>query len=122
MRKWLFVLLLVGAVAIAGCAKEAEARGGGDPCDSFLGAVLNECSPHTVDTDTWRRERKAELEAGVGADVVLWENETEKVKFIEEVVAEYKYDINNQDHSVYGVVRLNLWQKIKNLFKKDEGE
>jgi hypothetical protein len=38
---------------------------------------------------------------------------------IEEVVAEYKYDIDNEAHSIYGVVRVNLWQKIKGLFSRD---
>jgi len=117
MKKFLLFGLLLAVLVIVGCAGEAEAKG--DPCESrFLGPILNECSPHTVDTDTWRDEK--DTEAGVGADIVLWENETDKVKFIEEVVAEYKYDINNEDHSVYGVVRLNLWQKIKGLFKKEE--
>jgi hypothetical protein len=52
----------------------------------------------------------------VGADVVLWQSD--KVEpLIEEVVTEYKYDIENEAHSVYGVVRLNLWNKIKNIGK-----
>jgi hypothetical protein len=119
---WTALLALFVAVCFMGCAGDADARG--NPCDSPLGAILNDCSPHTVDTDTdtWRDERKENSEYGVGLDVVIWENETGKADVIEEVVAEYKYDINNDDHQVYTVVRLNLWQKIKGLFNKGEVE
>ena len=116
MRKCLFILVLILAVGIVGCAKEAEARG--DPCDSFLSSVLNECSPYnhepTVDTNTQNKNPGSLY--GVGADIVLWENETGKLDFIEEVVAEYKYEARYHDHSGYVVVRLNLWQKIKKFF------
>jgi hypothetical protein len=97
----------------------ATAYAGEKSCDSyFWGKVANECSPHTVDTDTDTHAKQRD-QAGVGADVVIWQNETEKAKMIEEVVAEYKYDIDNEAHSIYGVVRVNLWQKIKGLFSRD---
>jgi len=68
-----------------------------------------------TDTDTVKKSKKTEV--GVGADVVVWENENDQ-SLLDEVVAQYKYDIKNEDHSVYGVVRLNLWQKIKGIFGK----
>jgi uncharacterized lipoprotein YajG len=115
MKKYLFILLAV--FLVAGCSQEAEA--GQKTCENsqFWNAVANECSPHTVDTDTHAKQRD---QAGVGADVVVWQNETDKATFIEEVVAEYKYDIDNEAHSIFGVVRVNLWQKIKGLFNRGE--
>lgn len=65
-------------------------------------------------------KHKVEHEAGVGADVVLWQSEKYEA-LIEEVAAEYRYDIRGEEHKVYGVVRLNLWQKfIKKIFGKGE--
>jgi hypothetical protein len=67
-----------------------------------------------TDTDT---VYKRETEVGVGADLVVWWNDTNKVKFLEEVTTQYRYDFNNGgEHKVYGVVRINPWR----LFKKYE--
>jgi len=71
------------------------------------------------DTDTIHHDDRDDP-AGVGADVVVWQNDTDKLTFIEEVVAEYRYDINNEEHSIFGVVRINLWEKIKGLFSRGE--
>jgi len=70
MRKsYLLVILLVAMVAFMGCqAKEAEARDRGNPCDSFLGSILNECIEEKDVDDV-----KAEI--GIGADIKLWEHE-----------------------------------------------
>ena len=118
--KRLVLILLIACVAFVGCEKAAEAKG--NPCDSkILGPILNECYPHhekIVDTDTVIKRKGSTY--GVGADLVLWQNDTEKVTFIEEVIAEYKYDLRYEDHSAYAVVRLNLWDKIKSLFSRDE--
>lgn len=53
---------------------------------------------------------------GVGADVLLVE--TEKV----DLVAEYKYDFENEQHSVFGVFKTKtaLWDIIKGFFNKGE--
>ena len=67
MRKIIFILL-IACVSFVGCqAKEAEARGGGDPCESFLGAVLNDCIQN--------EEVEEKIEVGVGIDIKLWEND-----------------------------------------------
>ena len=71
MRKsyLLVIILLAGMVAFMGCqVKEAEARGSGDPCESFLGSILNECIGDP-DVD----DKKAAI--GVGTDIKLWEHE-----------------------------------------------
>jgi hypothetical protein len=103
-------VLILAAFVVLFYAPTAYASG--DPCDSFLKNIINDCGE--ADTQAEQRDQ-----AGVGADVVLWENETDKLDFIEEVVAEYKYDIDNESHSIYGVVRLNLWQKIKGLLSRN---
>lgn len=69
-----------------------------------------------TDTDTLGDPQD---EAGVGADVVLWQNDKEG-SLIEEVVGEYRYDLENETHATYGVVRLNLWNQIKGKLKKGE--
>lgn len=70
-----------------------------------------------TDTDTLGQPQD---EFGVGVDAVMWQNDTEKLKMIEEVTTEYRYDIDNENHSVYGVVRVNLWDKIKGLFGRNK--
>lgn len=50
--RWFLVPLLVVGLTLVGCAKEAEAKGSKDPCKGLFAAILNECSPHTIDTDT----------------------------------------------------------------------
>ncbi len=49
-----------------------------------------------------------QLFAGPGADVVLWQNPTQSVG----VETQYRYDACNNNHQVYGVVKINLWQMI----------
>ena len=71
-------------MAFVGCqAKEAEARGGGDPCESFLGSILNECVVHPD------QSVKPRMEVGIGADLPLWKTE----KLI--VDQETKIDLNS---------------------------
>ena len=71
MRKVLFVLL-IACVAFIGCqAKEAEARGGGDPCESFLSGILNECAETHEKTD----ENYEKYDYGAFLDVLYELNE-----------------------------------------------
>jgi hypothetical protein len=96
MRKLIFVLL-IACVAFVGCqAKEAEARGGGDPCKSFLGSVLNDCIPEAVkEKDTWIY--------GVGVDVPLWKND--KVIIDQETKLDLNDGVNLDGVSTYTVVK-----------------
>jgi hypothetical protein len=108
MRKLLvlvMMLLLITGTAYAGGEKSCD---GG-----WWSKVANECHKVT------HPDQDLDTQAGIGADVVIWQNETEKAKFIEEVTAEYRHDFNNDSDSIYGVVRVNLWDKIKSLFSRD---
>jgi hypothetical protein len=108
MKKILGLALLI-------CFITAPAFAGGKTCENsnFWNAVANECSPHTVDTDTWRPER--DNPAGVGADILI--HETEHV----DLVGEYKYDFENEEHSAFAVFKTkkSLVEIIKGFFNKD---
>lgn len=55
-----------------------------------------------------------EPELGVGADVVLWWNDTQSAMFIEEVTAQYRHDYyNGGGDTVYAVVRVNPWRLLQ---------
>ena len=88
-----------------------------DPCDSkYLSAIVNDCSPHTVDTDT---DTQLDHAWGAGADIELWTNGNPK-GLLTGVHGEYRWDGNNNGrHSGFLVARINLWQKIKNFLNKD---
>jgi len=62
-----FILLAIVCAVFVGCSQPAEARGHKEPCESFLSSVLNECDPHP--------QAEEKLEAGVGLDILLWEND-----------------------------------------------
>lgn len=106
----LFALLLISSTAYAGGEKS---------CDSyFWGKVANECSPHTVDTDTDTQREKDDFSAGAGLDFFLWKAE----KF--NIESQTKYDSVNENGSSYIVVKVKsekgLIQNILSLFKKGE--
>lgn len=112
MKKLLFALIIIGLIA-GGCAKEAEARGR-DVCDTHWGAILNKCVEHPSED-----EESAEI--GIGINLILLEGSVDEVSYT--IIGEYRYDINNSEHSAYGVVTLKLKEianAIKGLFSKDE--
>lgn len=55
--------------------------------------------------------RRAPL--GVGTDVVLFQSEG----LIEEVTAEGRYDVNNDEASAFLVTKVNAFKAAKNIFK-----
>jgi hypothetical protein len=68
MKKLLLIALCLGVAGLIGCAKVEEAEAGGLSCDSHFGKyVLNKCVEHP--------QPEEKLEAGVGVDVKLWEND-----------------------------------------------
>jgi hypothetical protein len=71
-----------------------------------------EVTVHDKTTDT---SNKPESELGVGADVLI--HETERA----DIVAEYKYDFQNESHSAYLVVKTkkSLVDYIKALLGKE---
>jgi hypothetical protein len=119
MRKLIFIIL-IACVGFVGCqAKEAEARGSKDPCKSFLGNVLNDCIAPV-------EQPEERLEAGVGLDIKLWEND----KLI--VDQENKLNLNSGaidegDFSTYTVFKPKMEKGllqtvgdfISNLFNKE---
>jgi hypothetical protein len=105
------VMIAVACGVILVFAQTAFASG--NVCESkYLAPIFNECSPHTVDTDTHADPREDAL--GVGADVLI--HETESV----DLVAEYKYDFENEEHSAYAVFKTkkSLVEYIKALFNR----
>ena len=111
MKKFVLVVLLVALISIAGCAKEAEARGSKDPCKTPLASILNQCVEHPDNPS----EDKQLMPYGVGLDLIILE-ETLLVPY--KVTIEYKYDIRNSEQSLYGVLSL----KLKDIINKVKGE
>ena len=62
-----------------------------------------------VDGINGRDAKERKNQAGVGVDALLWQSPGENLGF----ETQYKYDIRNKEHSVYGVMKLNLWGLIK---------
>jgi hypothetical protein len=83
--------------------------GGSNSCEGYKGKLLNRC--HQV------VHPERETAAGVGADVLI--HETENV----DLVAEYKYDVNNEEHSIFGVFKTkkSLVEYLKALKEKIAG-
>ena len=56
------------------------------------------------------QDEKQSTPMGVGTDVVVWEGRSSNV--LEDVTAQYRYDANNVEHSLFGVVRVNPWKLL----------
>ena len=115
MRKLLIVPCLVLAFSIVFIG--AAYANGQNPCEhQYKKFIYNECSPHTVDTDTDTiHHDHLDDPLGVGADVLI--HETEHV----DLVGEYKYDFENETHSAFAVFRTktSLVDIIKGLLNKE---
>lgn len=57
---------------------------------------------HSVDTTTGSG-------IGIGADVVVYKSSN---PLIEEVTIENRYDVDNQEFRIFGVVRVDLFEKL----------
>ena len=106
MKRALIAGLLCAAIMWAPAAMAGERRN--DSCEGYKGKLLNRC--HIV------VHPEREDEAGIGVDVLI--HETKDV----DLVAEYKYDFNNEGHSIYGVFKTkkSLVGYIKALFNRGE--
>jgi len=105
MRK-LMIAVICGLFIV--CAHTAFASGGSSTsCEGYKGKLLNRCVGHPASD--------REDPAGVGADVLI--HETEHV----DLVAEYKYDVNNEEHSIFGVFKTkkSLVEYVKALFNRE---
>ena len=109
MKRAFIIIALVAVLAIAGCAKEAEASGGGDPCDGFLAGILNQCVEHPS-------EDKEVMPIGVGLDLILYESDVKDITY--KITSEYKYDVRNSEQSLFAVVTL----KLQDIINKIKGE
>lgn len=63
-------------------------------------------------------QKKRDMPMGVGLDVVLYEFEGSLNDYgLTSVNTEYKWDVSNNEQSIYGVVHVNAWKTVKNLMK-----
>ena len=118
--KKLMVLLIV-CVSFLLYAPTAYASG--DPCENkYLSKIVNDCSPHTIDTDTDTHRDKNDFAVGGGLDFFLWKSE----KF--DIASQTKYDSINNNGSAYVVLQIkseqgllqNVGGFLKTLFNKGE--
>ena len=80
-------------------------------CEGPLGGILNECVPTVVDTDT-DTDTYADREKftyGAGVDLVLLDTD---MWWLDEVTAEGRYNVETEDYSVFGVVKVNAAKLI----------
>jgi hypothetical protein len=113
MRKLILVLCfwsLITAPTTAFATKELKCSDG----ESKTGETWYHQHCYT-DKDTHRADNRKDP-AGIGADILI--HETEDVDFF----AEYKRDFNNNEHSVFAVVKTkrSLVDIVKGFFKKGE--
>jgi len=104
MKKFLLVGLLLALVVVAGCAKDAEARGCGRRSKVSCCYVDEQDNPY-----------------GVGFDIKVYDfkklNEEKQNKllgFLDAINIENKYDFNNNSYSVFAVLSVD----ITSLFQK----
>lgn len=68
MKKFLLIGLLVAALGVFGCAKEAEASGDWNPCESRMAGIFNECVEHPE-----REPNREVFDMGTYLHLILWE-------------------------------------------------
>jgi len=105
MRKYFIIL---SCCALIFCTNHAIAGEKSSGCDGYKGKLLNACDP----------SHNHKAPRGVGADILI--HETKHA----DLVAEYKYDGENKEHSIFGVVKTkkSLVDYAKDLINKIKGE
>lgn len=63
-------------------------------------------------THTHQFECERENPLGVGLDIVVWES-SKAAPVIKALEIQEKYDFQNKENSVYGVLKVNLWNLVK---------
>ncbi len=106
------VLPIVLALLMAAGIATAETTTGSTYGNSLDGvSVLN----HTHGYD--QCDRGAEL--GLGLDITVYEFEGDLNSWgLDAVEVQQKFDLNNSDYSLYGVVQCNIWKPIKKILGK----
>jgi len=110
MKKLFMIVLCLAVAGVIGCSKGSQEVSAGEyssSCEGYKGKLLNRCVGHP--------DNSREDPAGVGADVLI--HETEHL----DLVAEYKYDVNNEEHSIFGVFKTkkSIVEYVKALFNRD---
>ena len=112
MRSLAVLLIACGFLLLN--APTAFAGEGQNPCEhQWKSKIFNECSPHTIDTDTDTHADRDDP-AGVGIDLLITEGENL------DFVAEYRHDFNNNEDSIFGVFKTkkSLWSIVKSIFNR----
>lgn len=64
-------------------------------------------------------QKKQAMPLGAGVDAVIYEFDAGLFDWgMESINTEYKYDIANNNHSIYGVIHVNLWKAGKKVLGK----
>jgi len=102
--KKLIITVVCGLLIV--CAHTAYAGGSSTSCEGYKGQLLNRCVGHP--------DNSRDNPYGVGADVLI--HRTEHV----DLIAEYKYDINNEEHSIFGVFKTttSIVEFVRDFFGK----
>ncbi len=105
-------LAMVASIAMAGETSRGEYVTPITPLTEYLNSNDDIYHSHGYS----KYEPKTEL--GIGADVTVYEFGGGMLDSgFESVVVEGKWDINNKEGGVYGVVKYNLWSQILKILK-----
>jgi len=72
MKKFLLLGLMIVALTVVGCAKEAEAWSD-NPCESFMSSILNDCVEHPANPEV--EPNREFFDYGAYVHLILWEAE-----------------------------------------------
>ena len=115
--KGLFVVVLCLAMCVAAGFSQAEQTEDAQWNNSMIDSIgIFEHDHSYVDNDTIYEappvyeDKHHDNTFGLGADVVVWEGK----KFVEEVRTDYRYDIRNDNHSIFLVGKMNVFKWWQN--------
>ena len=112
-RRLILAALIIGLACGVAFADETGGANYNSPNDhaSGLAEFLNEqdCIDHNHAVNHPERDDAA----GLGVDLVVWQDDNPDAK-LEEVVIEEKYDFENEENSVFLVVRWNIFKLFSN--------
>lgn len=113
MKKLIAVVVILG---LWFCGPTIAYAGGSYDCSSgFWSKVANKCVTHPSFP-----ERRNPV--GLGADVVLFEGAEGEV--LDQVHTEYRWDFQNDEHSVFAVATTKLedvWNAVQRLWGRSSG-
>ena len=81
MKRIFMIMCLIAAVALIGCSNEVEARGyQGNPCDTALGSILNECLVVEHPDNPEVEPNREEFDYGAYLHLILWESKGRNIE------------------------------------------